>query len=98
MKTATSTSVWFIQKTVEYYEGKYSNIFTDQPFGSESIAKSTLKRGIDEAYTGDCVERIDDFTVKEMVGSESYVITRFDVVESTAVILNGKPVALLPRD
>jgi hypothetical protein len=106
MKTTTSTSAWCIQKTVEYYsvvngnilEGKYSNIFTEQLFGSESIAKSTLKRGIDESYMGDCVERIDDFMVKEIVGSEGYLITRFEVVESTAAILNGRPIALLPRD
>lgn len=108
MKTTTSTSVWVIRQTVEYYstvngnilEDKYSSIFTDRSFGSESIAKSTLKRGIDEVFGGDHVhvERIDDFTVKHIVDAEEYVITRFEVVESTEVILDGRPIALLPRD
>ncbi len=102
------TTVWVIRQTVECYsvvngnilENTYSNIFTDRTFGSESLAKSTLKRGIDEVYGGgnDRMERIDDFTVKHIIDSEEYVITRFEAVESTAVILNGRPVALLPRD
>jgi hypothetical protein len=101
-------SAWVIRQTVEYYstvngnilEGKNVDTFTERLFDSESLAKSTLKRGIDEIYGVDCdgMERIDDFTVKHLIDSEEYVITRFEVVECEAVILKGGLIALPPRD